>query len=91
MTRLYQIALVGLLFVAGQAGARDLSALKASPALAAPGTEVSISVEVSKGGQCGVLINHGDGTTQELRIDADAGATVSYRYQKPGNYAVTIC
>jgi hypothetical protein len=86
------LPLLALAFAFGAAQAQTLKSVAVEPATAQPGQPVSITTEfdISKGLNCNVRLNFGDGTSEDLKVnqEKDARMTVSHTYAKPGSYTV---
>ncbi len=79
-----------LLALADYTLARDISALKVGQPNVGIGSEVRLSIELSEGSQCGAVVSFGDGSAQEIKIEANTNGALSHTYQTQGSYQVTV-
>jgi uncharacterized caspase-like protein len=70
--------------------ARELTAVKVEVSSVAVGSALGVRIELDAGNRCGAVLSFGDGSSQELMLEADAGASVTHQYSKAGNYAITV-
>lgn len=76
------------------APAQTLQGIQLEPAGAKVGDEVTLTArfDVSNGLNCNVRIEYGDGAQQNVAINQEKDATMvlKHRYDKPGNYTVSV-
>lgn len=76
------------------ASAQTLQGIQVEPANAKPGDEVTLTArfDVSSGQNCNVRIEYGDGAQQNVAVNQEKDATMvfKHRYDKPGNYTVSV-
>jgi len=57
--------------------ARELTAVKVEVSSVAVGSTLGVRIELNSGNRCGAVLSFGDGSSQELMLEADAGASVN--------------
>lgn len=86
--------LLGSIIAIGSANAQELIAIKVEPAEVSVGKPVQITVELKASsvanGACGLLVNFGDGTSQQIRAENNSlPIRLTRTYANVGSAAVT--